>query len=214
MSAPGVVTDTMANIRTAKDASGKEYTYKVQPLDVSKLSGSAKAKYYKKIAMNNETTYLSKDAKLNKKPFILYLQYIYNSLKSIGEHQERLESYPGDSENLKLYDYNIRLQDRYDSYFQPPEDAFEDLYNILKALQIDNFFDFNYFYKLSYKEAVAIFGKDHIDETVNYYNDEEERVNKKTLVVVTPQIRISTKYGDYGGRSYLDASKKLKSILP
>ena len=29
MSAPGVITDTMANIRTVKDASGKEYTYKV-----------------------------------------------------------------------------------------------------------------------------------------------------------------------------------------
>ena len=28
MSAAGVITDTMANIRTAKDASGKEYTYK------------------------------------------------------------------------------------------------------------------------------------------------------------------------------------------
>ena len=29
MSAPGVITDTMANIRTVKDASGKEYTYKL-----------------------------------------------------------------------------------------------------------------------------------------------------------------------------------------
>jgi asparagine N-glycosylation enzyme membrane subunit Stt3 len=29
MSAPGVITDTMANIRTVKDASGKKYTYKL-----------------------------------------------------------------------------------------------------------------------------------------------------------------------------------------
>ena len=42
MSAPGVVTDTMANIRTAKDASGKEYTYKLAVMTDEVLKGRLK----------------------------------------------------------------------------------------------------------------------------------------------------------------------------
>lgn len=58
MSAPGVITDTMANIKTVKDASGKEYTYKV-PDAIGKLkmiaASAARARKISKAIENPQT---------------------------------------------------------------------------------------------------------------------------------------------------------------
>jgi hypothetical protein len=213
MSAPGVIADTMANLRTITDKSGKQYTYKSQRIDESTASGSLKAKYLRAQARNNQVNYVSTDAKLNEKPFDTYLKYVSDKLTSIGNKLNKSETFDKDYEILKIYDNNIRLQDREDIYYEAPDDTFDDLYKIFKALDILNLFNFDFFWVYSYKEAVAIYGKGHIDGEIDYYNDEEERVNKKTLVVLSNQVRIQISSDD-GGKKYLDAAKKINYILP
>ena len=75
MSAPGVITDTMANIRTVKDASGKEYTYKVAPTNsITKLkmiAESAKRARHITKAIDNPQT----DKEANKQGRVLPQHY-------------------------------------------------------------------------------------------------------------------------------------------
>ena len=75
MSAPGVITNTMANLRTVKDASGKEYTYKVKAPDaVSKLKQIAESARRARIiakAIDNPQT----DKEANKQGRVLPQHY-------------------------------------------------------------------------------------------------------------------------------------------
>jgi len=103
MSAPGVITDTMANIRTAKDASGKEYTYKLAVrTPEQKKEYVSRMKFKKFLEEINENEYHSYENS-NDEEVMYSAELIIELLKSIHNGDQLEDLGFADPEEAKAF---------------------------------------------------------------------------------------------------------------
>ena len=172
-------------------------------------------------AIRNETSYASDEPKLNDLKFTDLLSRISNRLNHVAS-AKAVGGYAGVREiDLHIYD-SIRCGDA-GEYNEPPEDAFEDLYGVLRALEIQDLFNFSYYMTISYRRTARLLSNtsryDDVEERFDMYNEYREDEGQQPLQPHEVEFLIPTvnlnipKEEEKELKKYYDASDKIEALL-
>jgi hypothetical protein len=162
-------------------------------------------------AINYEITYASNIPEINNLKFTDLLRYISHRLSHANSY---------DDSNLHIYD-TFQCGDS-EEYNEPPEDAFEDLYGVLKALEIQDLFDFSHYKIKSYADTAELFSNnwdyDRVAVEFDRYNEYREEEGQAPLQPIDvefliPTVLIGKPYKEQQVKRYLDASDKIDALL-
>jgi len=162
-------------------------------------------------AIEYEKSYASNIPKLNNLKFTDLLSYISHRLSHANSY---------DDSNLHIYD-NFNIGDS-DGWNEAPDNAFEELYDVLKALEIQDLFDFNHYKTKDYAETAELFSNnwryDRVAEEfdrLNEYREEEGQAPLQPIDVefLIPEVLIGKPYKEEQVKRFLDASDKIQALL-
>jgi hypothetical protein len=169
-------------------------------------------------AIQNETDYSSDVPKLNNLKFTDLLSHISNRLNHVAS-AKALGMYAGVREiDLHIYD-KFRIGDA-EEYNEPPEDSFEDLYRVLRALDIEDLFDFSRYMTYDYARTAELFPNyryDRLEEELDYLNEHREDDGQQPLQpdeveFLIPIVNIKIPEEEEL-KKYRDASDRIEALL-